>query len=63
MIKGIVRRDKIDKSELLMRSTQTEEHEEHVHHHEHGHHHGGYDPHVWLDLKFNQSLQKRSKIN
>src|SRR5699024_7490078 len=36
-----------------------EEHEEHEHHH--GHHHGGYDPHVWLDPKFNQVFAKEIK--
>ena len=49
--------DKIDKSELLT-DQHDEEHEEHGDHHEHGHHHGGYDPHVWLDPKFNQVFAK-----
>ena len=43
----------IDKSELL---TDTHEHEADEHHHETGHHHGGYDPHVWLDPKFNEKF-------
>lgn len=43
----------IDKSELL---TDTHAHED-EHGHDH-HHHGGYDPHVWLDPKFDEAFVK-----
>jgi len=52
--------DKIDKSQLL--TDQHSHGEDHDHKHdEEAHHHGGYDPHVWLDPKFNQTFSKAIK--
>lgn len=50
--------DKLDKSQLL---TDQHSHEEEEGHEHEGHHHGGYDPHVWLDPKFNQTFAKEIK--
>ncbi|MBX8994545.1 zinc ABC transporter substrate-binding lipoprotein AdcA [Staphylococcus pettenkoferi] len=50
----------IDKSKLL---TDQHEHGEGDHHHEghEHHHHGGYDPHIWLDPKYNEEFTKEIK--
>ena len=58
--------DKLDKAKLLTdQHEHGEEHEHEGHDHEkeehHHHHHGGYDPHVWLDPKINQTFAKEIK--
>ncbi|MCG7338131.1 zinc ABC transporter substrate-binding lipoprotein AdcA [Staphylococcus sp. ACRSN] len=51
--------EKLDMSQLLTDQHHHEgEESEHEHHH---HHHGGYDPHVWLDTKFDQTFAKEIK--
>ena len=58
--KKVALEDKLDKSQLL---TDQHSHEEEGHDHDEHHHHGGYDPHVWLDPKFDQTFAKRLKMN
>ena len=50
--------DKLDKSQLL---TDQHSHEEEEGHEHERHHDWGYDPHVWLDPKFNQTFAKEIK--
>ncbi|MGO3093103.1 MAG: zinc ABC transporter substrate-binding lipoprotein AdcA [Staphylococcus saprophyticus] len=56
--KKLALEDKLDKSQLL---TDQHSHEEEGHDHDEHHHHGGYDPHVWLDPKFDQTFAKEIK--
>ncbi len=56
--------DKLDKAKLLTdqhEHGEEHEHEGHDHEKEEHHHHGGYDPHVWLDPKINQTFAKEIK--
>ncbi|OIJ30996.1 zinc ABC transporter substrate-binding lipoprotein AdcA [Staphylococcus sp. LCT-H4] len=60
--KKLALEDKLDKSQLLTDQHSHEESEEHNHGSEEGHHHhGGYDPHIWLDPKFDQTFAKEIK--
>lgn len=53
--------EKLDKAQLLT-DQHHHEGEDSEHEHDHGHHHhGGYDPHVWLDPKFDQTFAKEIK--
>ncbi|WP_436861530.1 zinc ABC transporter substrate-binding lipoprotein AdcA [Staphylococcus caeli] len=52
--------DKLDKSQLLT-DQHSHEGEDHEHSEDEHHHHGGYDPHVWLDPKYNQIFAKAIK--